>query len=217
MSPNGNLVTFRAPRHSGGDIGVSGLATYATGGPSGLFSFLVGKTLGKIFGGSKAPPGYGMRDVVVDLEAGTVKISDRATVASKSGDLSRRYARGQEVLLQQALMTGVVPASTNSVYRPVATMIANLHGELASRAPTPPEVGERPMSVIVPPGGFAGFAQQVPATQRVLATGSRATRTVRRRKRRKAATRKAKRASSGRKLKFGSPAWRKKYMKKRRG
>lgn len=210
-------MTFRAPRNSGGDIGVSGLATYASGGPSGLFSFLVGKTLGKIFGGSKAPPGYGMRDVVVDLEAGTVKISDRATVASKSGDLSRRYARGQEELLQQALMTGVVPASTNSVYRPVATMIANLHGELASRAPTPPEVGDRPMSIIVPPGGFAGFAQQVPATQRVLATGSRATRTVRRRKRRKAATRKAKRASSGRKLKFGSPAWRKKYMKKRRG
>ena len=170
--PNdGSLVTFHRPRGSGGTIWQEGLTSFATGGPSGLFSFLVGKTLGAIVGRGNHPPGWGMRDVSVDLKAGTVSISNRASLASKSGDLSKRYMRGQEPLLQEALRTGQVPAGVNAVYRPVAQMIAELNGELRQyQAPTPQGA---PMSVIVPPGGFAGFAQQVPAAQRVLATGGR--------------------------------------------
>lgn len=77
------------------------------------------------------------------------------------------------------------------------------------------------MAFRVPPGGFAGFAQMTPASRLALREAASAgpTRTTRRRRTRKAKAkatrRKSKRAAKGRKLKFGSPAWRKKYMKKR--
>lgn len=63
----------------------------------------------------------------------------------------------------------------------------------------------------VPPGGFMGFSQMTPATRAGLSP-SRSSGSPRRRRRRKASKtpRRAKRAS-GRKIKFGSPAWRKKY------
>jgi len=68
-------------------------------------------------------------------------------------------------------------------------------------------------SFVVPPGGFAGFAQMTPASRASLFPGT-ATRTggrTRRRKGKRAKTVRAKRRSKGRKIKFGSPAWRKKY------
>jgi hypothetical protein len=73
------------------------------------------------------------------------------------------------------------------------------------------------MNFVVPPGGFRGFAQMTPASQRALGGAARATRTTRKRRTRtkgsKAARRSGQRAkrSSGRKMKFGSPAWQKKY------
>lgn len=71
--------------------------------------------------------------------------------------------------------------------------------------------------VIVPPGGFAGFSQMTPASQRSLFNSPARSGTRRRRKgKAKKARLRAKsgtRRSSKRKLKFGSPAWRKKYMK----
>lgn len=68
------------------------------------------------------------------------------------------------------------------------------------------------MSFIVPPGGFAGFQQMTPASRQALMPASRGTGTRRRRKKAKAVKRgKRAKASRGRKLKFGSPAWRKKY------
>lgn len=72
------------------------------------------------------------------------------------------------------------------------------------------------MAFIVPPGGFRGFAQMTSASQAALGgrPGSSATRRAGGRKRKAKATKKrasGKRAT--RKLKFGSPAWRKKYMK----
>lgn len=74
------------------------------------------------------------------------------------------------------------------------------------------------MSFIVPPGGFAGFSQMTAASRRALSTG--APRATGRRKKRRKAKAKAKtarkRKSSGRKLKFGSPAWRKKYARKKK-
>lgn len=68
----------------------------------------------------------------------------------------------------------------------------------------------------IPPGGFAGFAQMTPASRIALQGGMTRSRGPVRRRRKTSAkrTKRAKRASakrSGRKLKFGSPAWQKKY------
>jgi hypothetical protein len=71
-------------------------------------------------------------------------------------------------------------------------------------------------SFIVPPGGFAGFSQQTAAAQRALFPrgASRSRSSGRRRKARKSRGVRAssrRRNGSGRKLKFGSPAWQRKY------
>ena len=71
------------------------------------------------------------------------------------------------------------------------------------------------MALIVPPGGFAGFAQMTAAGQRALGTRSSSGRRRRRKSSKRKSTRKA-RKSGGRKLKFGSKAWRAKYNKKGR-
>jgi len=70
--------------------------------------------------------------------------------------------------------------------------------------------------VFVPPGGFAAAAQQTPAAQYAMALPTmRRSNGLGRKRRKKSATKaKKSRKRSGRKLKFGSPAWRKKYMKK---
>jgi len=70
---------------------------------------------------------------------------------------------------------------------------------------------------IVPPGGFMGFAQMTPASR--LSLGQRGTRGTSKRRRKKG--KKTRKASSTRrrkstkkrksKMKFGSPAWQKKY------
>lgn len=72
------------------------------------------------------------------------------------------------------------------------------------------------MNVIVPPGGFAGFAQMTSASRAALGAGTRGSSGGSRRRKRKTsakkpAKRRAKRSGGGRKIKFGSPAWRKKY------
>lgn len=75
------------------------------------------------------------------------------------------------------------------------------------------------MNPIVPPGGFAGFSQMTPASRAAL-TPRGGTSSSSRRKRRgskrstKATTRRARKSGGTRKLKFGSPAWRKKYAGK---
>lgn len=64
---------------------------------------------------------------------------------------------------------------------------------------------------------ITGLGQSTPAMRQNYANATRRTGGGKRKKKRAAKpARKAKRAkkSSGRKLKFGSPAWRKKYMKK---
>jgi hypothetical protein len=74
-------------------------------------------------------------------------------------------------------------------------------------------------SFFVPPGGLSGFSQMTPASRAALvgvrgAVGGQRRRTKRRRvKGSKAARRSGQRSksSSGRKMKFGSPAWQKKY------
>lgn len=76
---------------------------------------------------------------------------------------------------------------------------------------------------IVPPGGFAGFAQQTSAGRAALSPMERAVRRSSRRQgvkisrrsrkssgRKRTSSRKRK-SGGGRKMKFGSPAWQKKY------
>ena len=76
------------------------------------------------------------------------------------------------------------------------------------------------MAFTVPPGGFAGFSQMAPASKASLFPGGR-TRTgsgVRRRRKGSSSKRttrarvvRAGKSRKGRKMKFGSPAWQKKY------
>jgi len=65
---------------------------------------------------------------------------------------------------------------------------------------------------IVPPGGLRGFANMTPASQRALFPNGNSN-SRRRKKKKAAAANRGKRRmkSKGRKIKFGSPAWRKKY------
>lgn len=75
------------------------------------------------------------------------------------------------------------------------------------------------MSIIVPPGGFQGYSQMTPASRAALGGVRRGTsgrRRKRRTKARKTRTRSSRKRSGGRKIKFGSPAWRKKYKLGRR-
>jgi len=78
--------------------------------------------------------------------------------------------------------------------------------------------------MFIPPGGMAGFVQMTPASRVALTRGAAnrpatGTRRRRRKARAKTARKASARRSNGRKLKFGSPAWRKKYNlgKKKRG
>jgi len=69
---------------------------------------------------------------------------------------------------------------------------------------------------IVPPGGFAGFSQMTAATRARFAQGVGRTRTSSgRRRRRKGSTKKVRARARSRsrksRMKFGSPAWQKKY------
>lgn len=65
---------------------------------------------------------------------------------------------------------------------------------------------------VVPPGGFAGFSQMTPASRARLSQipGSRGGGRRRRRKAVKAKGRRRRTSGKGR-MKFGSPAWQKKY------
>lgn len=67
---------------------------------------------------------------------------------------------------------------------------------------------------VVPPGGLQGFNQMTPASQRALFPRGKGNGNGGKRRRRKAAKKASaprRKASSGRKMKFGSPAWQKKY------
>jgi len=71
--------------------------------------------------------------------------------------------------------------------------------------------------MIVPPGGHAGFTQMTPASkaawfQPSRSSGSRRKRSKKARAARSTSSRSSrKRSKGGRKMKFGSPAWQKKY------
>lgn len=157
--------------------------------------------------------------VIVNTDAATVTIPGaRVATPDLPSYMTRapRYiatSRGQELvagrvqpLLQQALTSGTVPAGLPPGYRAVGAAIAGLSSQLT---------GNNMASAIIPPGGMASFIQQTPAAKLSMLGGRMRRKSKKRTKARKAAksTRRTKRArkSGGRKLKFGSPAWQKKY------
>lgn len=199
----------------------------------------LGTTLGNLAnsGGNRAQndPSIRMYPLIVDLNQGTVSWTGRPSVWGPRIAAQLIRTRDTAVpLLEQALRTGVVSARMPMEYRQAAELIAAMHGEYVGAiepAPSAPELNNNPFpsgyvpqparpsmpTFVVPPGGFAGFAQQTPANQRAISGGrGRAASGKRRKRKAKAKTRaKSKRAAKkgGRKLKFGSPAWRKKYLK----
>jgi hypothetical protein len=71
-----------------------------------------------------------------------------------------------------------------------------------------PLLGVKPVSIVVPPGGFAGFAQQTAATQELFRRAGRlGGQATQRKRRRKTAKKKAVRASGRRRTRrAGKPA-----------
>lgn len=72
------------------------------------------------------------------------------------------------------------------------------------------------MAFIVPPGGLAGFSQMAPASRRALFPGQRSrgpSRRTRRKNGKRAKSSNGARSKRSRKskMKFGSPAWQRKY------
>jgi hypothetical protein len=158
--------------------------------------------------------------VTVNTDAGTVAIQGSRVLPADAPNYMRNAPRyiatrpGQQYvagrvqpLLQQALLTGTVPTGLPAGYRAVAGAIAGLSSETRTNM----------ASAIIPPGGMASFIQQAAPNRIAMMRGgnlkSGGSRRVRRKKKAKAAKRRAgsKRKSSGRKMKFGSPAWQKKY------
>lgn len=77
------------------------------------------------------------------------------------------------------------------------------------------------MAAAVPPMGYVGFSQMTPASRAALMPGMSQNRSSTRRKSTRSARKTSSRTgarrsrkSNSRKLKFGSPAWRKKYAAK---
>lgn len=175
-------------------------------------------------GGEKTPSAAYMYPVVVDLDTRTVKVEPRTKgLHGKLRDSYDRIAREAEPKLQLALDTGIRPIGLHRYYHDVGGLVAELHEE-AFATPTTSDAGPPPFNydpigaspmIRVPPGGFAGFAQQTPVAQRILSTGGRGPSTRRRKKKTTAKRRKSvKRATTTKKPKFGTPAYQKKYAAK---
>lgn len=180
--------------------------------------------------GERTPNAAYMYPVVVDLDAGTVTVEKRTKgLYGKLRDSYDRIARENEPRLQVALDTGVVPANTHRYYLEAANAIAQLERTPPASEPSSPTYSEpfatpgggrdrspSIMNYIVPPGGFAGFAQQTIANQRALGTRVGAGGGTRKRRKKKTVAKKRaspRRAKKGGKLKKGSAAA-KAYMAK---
>jgi hypothetical protein len=179
----------------------------------GLFSF-IGKALGTV---AHAIPGVGQ---VYDV-ASTVG----HLLSHKSG--SGGSTTGGKIAILGKLPTAVSRGNPTTVLaNRVLQQRGNATQSQVSRAPAPIPRQVYSETPTMPGGGIATRAGVMPPTSGTppVSYGGSGGRVVRRKRRasggsssrsgRKRST--AKRAS-GRKLKFGSPAWRKKYMHKRRG
>ena len=115
-------------------------------------------------------------------------------------------------------MGGSLPTATN---RDAADQVEQVDVQLDLENPTASSsiYSEVSMAsnIVVPPGGFAGFSQMTPASRAAL--GGTRTRSGTRRRRKGSTSKRRTRARvkrsgskrGGRKMKFGSPAWQRKY------
>lgn len=186
---------------------------------------------------------YLLSPVIIDTDRGTVRIPVNALqkradngeeFAPKLRGLNvAKLARENEPLLQATWTTGNVQPGIHWAYANAAPIIAALRIETdgGPATETPPEQAEPttfmnlgsirrldPMATI-PPGGMAAFSQQTVANKLALTRGMKRSTTRRRKKKAVGASgRKRKKAKSNRKkagkLKFGSPAWQRKYNKR---
>jgi hypothetical protein len=171
----------------------------------GLFSF-IGKALGTV---AHALPGIGQ---VYDVASGIGSLLSHkqgtagTTTGGKIAVLGKfptAVSRGNP---SSVLMNRVLTRRGNMTQSQAPTYVPR---QVLSETPTMPGGGIATARGIVPqdsgtpPASFGG-------------SGARGARTRKKRRSSGGSARSSRKRSSGRKLKFGSPAWRKKYMKKRR-
>lgn len=187
---------------------------------------------------------YLLSPVVIDTDAGTVRIPVNALqlradngqeFAPKLRGLNvAKLAREAQPKLQRTWDTGNVEPGIHWAYANAAPIIAALRNETdgGPEVESPPEPQAEPTTFMnlgsirrldpmatIPPGGMAAFSQQTIANKLALTKGMKRSGGKRRKKKAVGASgRKRKRAKSNRKkagkLKFGSPAWQRKYNKR---
>ena len=166
----------------------------------GLFSF-VGKAIGKIAGTALGlVPGGGIAKQALKLGGGIVGhlLAHKQPMSSTGTKLSVAHSYGVPTLRAQPR-----PGIPGSGYRTPAVLRAS---------PVMPGGGVATSQGIMAPGGGlppASYGGKSGAPHRKKRKSTSARSSSRKRSGKK-------RGSGGRKLKFGSPAWRKKYMRKRR-
>lgn len=197
-------------------VGFGALGTIAAA-PLGPFAPIVGAVFGKIGSsiGKVFNPHKKTYAFTVDTD------SNKVTLLRKEAPITSKSGLKVQTALQAVWDTGLLPSTLPKRYRDEAALLLQQRNEF-KLAPAPaPEIpstvegaqytGEYSMAGIIPPGGFAGFAQMTPASK--AAQGfNRLLRSVKKRTRRKKKSaggkrkRKASGKRKGRKLVKGSAA-----------
>lgn len=197
----------------------------------GAFGSAAGAKIGDMLGGAlfRKEPVF---PIEIDTETNKLRLlapDPTQSINRKTKTLAPRITAlnsAVESALQGVWDTGTISAQVPKRYRDVATEIISQRALLrveAEPAPASPAItegaqytGTYSMAGIVPPGGFAGFAQMTPASKaaqgfgKLLGSAKRYTSRIGRKKRKKRAGGKRKRKASGkrkgRKLVKGSAA-----------
>lgn len=158
---------------------------------------------------------------VAKIAGGALKLGG-ALGLIPGGSLVGKLA-GSILSAKQPMSTSQQKIQVLARFNPGVLRGKNMSVPIARATPYPgPQILQR--SPVLPGGAVATLAGPVAASGTPPAQfgGARASGAKKKRKRRSASSRRSstarssKKRSGGRKLKFGSPAWRKKYMKKRR-
>lgn len=195
-------------------VAVQNVGASAGAAVGGAFGSIAGAKIGDMLGGAlfRKEPVF---PVEIDTETNRLRLlapDPSQSVNRKTKTLAPRIQAlnsAVESALQAVWDTGTVSAQVPKRYRDVATEIISqrallrVDAEPAPAAPTETSgaqyTGEFSMAGIVPPGGFAGFAQMTPASkaaQGFLRAGRSAGR--KRRKKAKSTKRRARKKASGR-------------------
>lgn len=187
-------------------IGFGALGTIAAA-PLGPFAPIVGAVFGKVGStlGHIFNPHKKTYPFTVDTE------TNKVTLLRKEAPITSKKGLRVQAELQSVWDTGTVPKNLPKRYRDEVALLLQQRNEfILPPGPAAPAVtegaqysGEYSMAGIIPPGGFAGFAQMTPASKAAQGLG-RLVRSARKRTRKKkASNRNRKRKASGRKRKAG--------------